>query len=116
MPAPSPLKIATQAVSRLVTERKYYGIELAAQTKRVEKLEADLKKGEDSDGNAEFMLKQEQKAMQETEAVFGPLKQRIDEAVQRLQEQIAIAESEGEAAGSEELKKAKEVAASVPSE
>ena len=59
MPAPSPLKIATQAVSRLVQEEKYYQKELAAQTDRVAKLEADIREGRNTDGNAEFMVKQE---------------------------------------------------------
>lgn len=39
--------------------------------------------------------------------MFGPLKKRISDAVEKLEEQIAIAESDGN--GSEdELKKAKE--------
>jgi hypothetical protein len=59
MPAPSPLKIATQAVSRLVKEENYYQKELSSQTARIEKLETDLKNGSDTDSNAEFMLKQE---------------------------------------------------------
>lgn len=55
-----------------------------------------------------------QKAAEETKAVFGPLKQRIAEAVQRLEEQIASAE--GESAAAEELTKAKEVLASASKE
>ncbi|ETS87297.1 hypothetical protein PFICI_01125 [Pestalotiopsis fici W106-1] len=115
MPAPSPLKIATQAVSRLVTEEKYYQKELSSQNARIEKLDADIKNGSDTDSNAEFMLKQEQKAMEETKAVFGPLKQRIFEATQRLEEQIATAEG-AQDANQDELTKAKEVLASAPKE
>lgn len=60
MPAPSPLKIATSAVTRLVKEEKYYQTELSSQTARVQKLEEELKNGSGAaDGNAEFMLKQE---------------------------------------------------------
>lgn len=59
MPAPSPLKIATQAVSRLLTEEKYYQKELSQQTTKIEKLDSDLKSGNNTDGNAEFVLKQE---------------------------------------------------------
>ncbi|KAI1119797.1 putative tubulin-specific chaperone Rbl2 [Nemania abortiva] len=107
MPAPSPLAIATQSVQRLVKEDSYYRKELAQQTERVKKLEEDLKAApESADGNAAFMLKQEQKAVEETRAVFAPLHERIVEAVQRLEEQIAAAESESAAA--DEITKAKE--------
>lgn len=56
----------------------------------------------------------QQKAAEETRAVFGPLKTRIAEAVARLEEQIAAAEGEG--APADELAKAKEVLASAPKE
>ncbi|KAI1399640.1 tubulin binding cofactor A [Hypoxylon fuscum] len=107
MPAPTPLTIATQSVQRLVKEEKYYRKELTQQSERVKKLETDLKEsGESADSNASFVLKQEQKAVEETKAVFVPLNERIAEAIQRLEEQIATAESENGSA--EELKKAKE--------
>jgi len=47
-------------------------------------------------------------AMAETEAVFAPLKKRIDEAVVKLEAQIAESE-EGGKAPTEELAKGKEV-------
>ncbi|KAI1372707.1 tubulin binding cofactor A [Hypoxylon crocopeplum] len=107
MPAPSPLTIATQSVQRLVKEEKYYRKELAQQSERVKKLETELNNGgAGADGNAEFVLKQERKAMQETQAVFVPLNERIGDAVQRLEEQIAAAESEDGSA--DEISKAKE--------
>ncbi|KAI0863754.1 tubulin binding cofactor A [Xylaria cubensis] len=106
MPAPSPLTIATQSVQRLVKEDSYYRKELAQQSERVQKLEADLKTSSESDGNAPFVLKQEQKAVEETRAVFVPLRERIVEAVQRLEEQIATAEAES--APADEIAKAKE--------
>ncbi|KAI0430199.1 tubulin binding cofactor A [Xylaria sp. FL1042] len=107
MPAPSPLTIATQSVQRLVKEDSYYRKELAQQTERVKKIEADMKTSSDSaDENATFILKQEQKAVEETRAVFAPLRERIVEAVQRLEEQIATAESEG--ATADEIAKANE--------
>ncbi len=63
MPAPSPLSIATQSVQRLVKEDSYYRKELAQQSERVKKLEADLKTSpESADGNAPFILKQEVRA------------------------------------------------------
>ncbi|KAI1750890.1 putative tubulin-specific chaperone Rbl2 [Xylaria castorea] len=107
MPAPSPLAIATQSVQRLVKEDSYYRKELAQQSERVQKLEAGLKApSESDDGNAPFILKQEQKAMEETRAVFVPLRERIVQAVQRLEEQIATAEAES--APADEMAKAKE--------
>ncbi|KAL7629586.1 tubulin folding cofactor A [Parahypoxylon ruwenzoriense] len=105
MPAPSPLAIATQSVQRLVKEESYYRKELAQQSERVQKLEAELQASTDS--NAGFVLKQEQKAMDETKAVFAPLHARILDAVQRLEEQIALA-AENEAASADEVQKAKE--------
>lgn len=116
--------ITTQAVQRLVKEEKYYRKELAQQSERVQKLEKDLQSS--TDQNAEFVLKQEvcpslpiynqetkltpqttqRQAMQETRGVFAPLHTRIAEAVERLEEQIATAESESGPA--DELKKASE--------
>lgn len=45
-------------------------------------------------------------AAAETEKMFGPLRERISDAVRKLEEQIALGESEG--AGDEELAKARE--------
>lgn len=57
--------------------------------------------------NDQSVDNQKQKtAKAETEAVFGPLRQRIGEAVAKLEEQIAIGESEG--AEEAELAKARE--------
>ncbi|RYP34612.1 hypothetical protein DL767_004172 [Monosporascus sp. MG133] len=108
MPAPSPLTIATQAVNRLVKEEQYYQKELAQQTERVKKLEAEAANSKDGGGddNAEFMLRQERKAIEETKTMFLPLSEKIGEAVRRLEEQIATAESEGGSA--DEMAKAKE--------
>ncbi|KAH9998890.1 putative tubulin-specific chaperone Rbl2 [Xylariaceae sp. FL0662B] len=108
MPAPSPLTIATQSVQRLVKEEQSYRKELASQTARVNKLETTI--GSADDDNAEFMLKQERKAVEETKAVFAPLRERIAQAVNRLEEQIATAESEGEGAApaDEEITRARE--------
>ncbi|KAK4191835.1 tubulin binding cofactor A [Podospora australis] len=108
MAPPTPLAIATQSVNRLVKEESYYHKELANQEKRIQKLQGDIAaKNPDLDSNAEYVLKQEQTALEETKNVFGPLRDRIAEAVQKLEEQIAISESDG-TAPEEELKKAKE--------
>lgn len=45
-------------------------------------------------------------AVEQTKAVFAPLKQRLDEAVTKLEDQIALAE---EAGGSEGLENARKV-------
>jgi tubulin-specific chaperone A len=46
--------------------------------------------------------------MAETQNIFGPLRQRISDAVQRLEEQLAQSESGGSSTP-EELKEAKDV-------
>lgn len=108
MAPPSALSIATQSVTRLVKEESYYHKEQANQEKRIQKLQGDIDNNNpELDSNAPFMLKQEQTALEETKKVFGPLVERITEAVQKLEEQIAISESDG-TAPEEELKKAKE--------
>ena len=48
------------------------------------------------------------RAVEETKAIFTPLKKRTEEAVTKLEEQIALAESAG-TAPDEELSTAKEV-------
>ncbi|KAF3762370.1 tubulin binding cofactor A [Cryphonectria parasitica EP155] len=109
MPAPSPLSIATSSVQRLVKEETYYHKDLASQQARVEKLEKDAQEpgaAQQQDENAGYMLNQEKKALEETKAVFGPLRGRIADAVSKLEEQIAIGESENSSA--EELARARE--------
>lgn len=54
MPAPSPLRIATSSLQRLVKEESSYHKELEQQQARIAKLEAG-----GGDENADFMLKQE---------------------------------------------------------
>ncbi|KAK0657110.1 tubulin binding cofactor A [Cercophora newfieldiana] len=108
MAPPSALAIATQAVQRLVKEESYYHKEQASQETRIKKLEQDIAAGgADLDSNAEYVLKQEKTALEETKKVFDPLKERIVKAVGTLEEQIAISESDG-VAPAEELTKAKE--------
>lgn len=108
MAPPSALTISTQAVQRLVKEESYYHKEQASQEGRIKKLEDEIAAGSpDLDSNAEFVLKQEKTALEETKKVFEPLKERIVRAVNTLEEQIAISESDGSAAEAE-LAKAKE--------
>ncbi|KAK0631690.1 tubulin binding cofactor A [Immersiella caudata] len=108
MAPPSALAIATQAVQRLVKEESYYHKEQASQETRIKKLEEDIAAGgANLDSNAEYVLKQEKTALEETKKVFEPLKERIVKAVGTLEEQIAISESDGVAPVAE-LTKAKE--------
>ncbi|KAG6041044.1 hypothetical protein E4U41_006135 [Claviceps citrina] len=109
MPPPTQLAIATGSVSRLLKEQASYHDELAEQEAQVAKQEESIKAGAgDDDGNAEFMLKQSKTAAEQTRAVFGPLKERLGEAVARLEDQIALAEEAG-GPESDELEKAKRV-------
>ncbi|KAM7194718.1 Tubulin binding cofactor A [Rhypophila sp. PSN 637] len=111
MAPPSALTIATQSVQRLVKEESYYHKEQAQQEERIKKLRDAIEaKSADLDSNADYVLKQEQTALEETKKVFDPLVERIVKAVQTLEEQIAISESEG-TASEEELQKAKEALA-----
>ncbi|KAL1893762.1 tubulin folding cofactor A [Sporothrix stenoceras] len=115
MPSPSDLCIATKAVERLVKEEAFYRAELAKQQERVRQLAQEIAAAEDPstlDGNAEFVLKQENRAVDETKAVFAPLKQRTAEAVSTLEEQIAIREADAADDGTssdDELDKARAV-------
>ncbi|KYK57697.1 tubulin-specific chaperone Rbl2 [Drechmeria coniospora] len=96
MPPPSPLAIASSSVQRLLKEEASYHKELADQEARVKTLGEDIKNGKSAgDENAEFMLKQQQTAVEETKAVFGPLKKRIADAIAKLEDQIASSEELG---------------------
>ncbi|KAM0280359.1 hypothetical protein ACHAQH_004072 [Verticillium albo-atrum] len=106
MPAPSQLAIATQAVTRLLREEISYEQELIQQQGKVTTLEAEVQSGlPDEDGNRAHMLKQLKQAVVETENVFPRIKERINDATSKLEEQIALAESNGTPA--EELELAK---------
>ncbi|KAI6373923.1 hypothetical protein MCOR25_003310 [Pyricularia grisea] len=103
--APSQLSIATGSVSRLVKEESYYRKELAQQKEKLAQEKQSL--GPDADYNDNFMIKQMETAIQETERVFAPLRVKIDEAVRKLEEQLALSES-NEHTSEEDLKKANE--------
>ncbi|EGY18367.1 hypothetical protein VD0002_g6694 [Verticillium dahliae] len=104
MPAPSQLAIATQAVTRLLREEISYEQELIQQQGKVTRLEAEVQSGlPDEDGNRAHMLKQLKQAVVETENVFPRIKERIGDATTKLEEQIALAESNGTPAEELEL-------------
>jgi len=110
MPPPSPLKIATQAVKRLIKEEEYHRKDLVAQEDSIRKLEDQISsQSTDLDQNTEYILKQEKLALNQTKGIFAPLKRRLLEAVQSLEGQIAIATSEEDSATEDQLSEAKEV-------
>ncbi|KAF2230928.1 tubulin binding cofactor A [Viridothelium virens] len=102
MAPPSQLSIATSAVQRLVHEEASYHKELEQQKKRIEKAEQNT-----DDENAEYQLKQERRALEETKAVFPSLRKRIDEAVAKLEQQLESGKESGDPAPVEEINKAK---------
>lgn len=114
MPPPSELARATKAVERLVKEESFYRAELAKQQGRVAKLADEIANAADPstlDTNAEYVLKQESRAVDETKAVFRPLQQHTAELTTELQELIARYEREPAptAVQTEELEKARAV-------
>ncbi|CAN8099498.1 unnamed protein product [Discula destructiva] len=95
MPAPTQLAIATAAVQRLTKEEQQYHKELATQQARVAKLEKDIADNSpDLDENAPYSLTQEKQAVGETKAMFGHLHTRIADAVAKLEEKIALADTD----------------------
>ncbi|CAM1506930.1 Fc.00g065710.m01.CDS01 [Cosmosporella sp. VM-42] len=115
MPPPSQLSIASSAVKRLLREEASYHKELADQEAQVKVLEEKIKNGEaNEDGNGEFILKQQQTAVEQTKAVFDPLRQRIADAIAKLEDQIAVREESG--APAPEMEQAKEILAQAKAE
>ncbi|KAI9811986.1 MAG: hypothetical protein M1827_004878 [Pycnora praestabilis] len=106
MPPPSQLAIATSSVLRLVKEEASYHTELSQQEARIKKLQSA--KG---DENAEFTIRQEIRAVGETKAVFPSLRQRIGDAVVRLENQLEAEKESGKETPLEEITKAKEAVA-----
>ncbi|KAL7946368.1 tubulin binding cofactor A [Trichoderma barbatum] len=107
MPPPSPLVIATGAVNRLLKEEASYHKELLEQEANAKAQEEKIKSGQDDeDGNATFILKQQQLVVEQTRAVFKPLRNRITQAVEKLEDLVAAEEKTG-SASPEELANAK---------
>lgn len=104
-PPPSQLSIATSSLQRLVREEASYHRELEMQRKSIARLEerkeAENKNGnedeeEEEEGNREFLLRQEKRACEETQAVFPRLRERIREAMANL-EALLVSAEEGDA-------------------
>ncbi|KAF4209922.1 hypothetical protein CNMCM8927_003187 [Aspergillus lentulus] len=104
----SQLEIATSSVERLVKEEASYHRELQQQTERIQKLESQ-EAGEDE--NREYMLKQERLALEETKKVLPSLKQKIDEAVAKLESLLAEEGKKGLESNVEQITAGKEAIA-----
>ncbi|PGH06686.1 hypothetical protein AJ79_06470 [Helicocarpus griseus UAMH5409] len=79
----TPLAIATSALQRLVKEEASYHRELEQQQERIKRLEAE-QPTDDDDGNKEYILRQERQALEETRKVLPNMKQKISEAIAKL--------------------------------
>ncbi|CAO2653927.1 Nn.00g106600.m01.CDS01 [Neocucurbitaria sp. VM-36] len=106
MAPPSKLAIATGVVLRLVKEEASYH-------KEIEQQEARIKKSETSEGdeNAEYTLRQERQALQETKNVLPGMKTKIEQALERLEEELEGNKEAGGDASTEEVTKAKDAVA-----
>ncbi|KAF5026220.1 hypothetical protein F66182_1687 [Fusarium sp. NRRL 66182] len=110
MPPPSQLAIATGSVNRLLKEEASYHKELEQEEAQVKALKDKIDSGAgDDDGNAPFMLKQQQTALEQTKGVFEPLRQKIAVAIEKLEEQLAASEQLN--APEEQVQQAKETLA-----
>ncbi|KAJ5733462.1 hypothetical protein N7493_002248 [Penicillium malachiteum] len=103
----SQLEIQTSSVTRLVKEEASYHRELEQQTQRIKKLEA----GGGDDENREYIIKQEHLALEETKKVLPNLKQKIIEAVKKLEALIAEEGQKGAESNVQHITAAKEAIA-----
>ncbi|KAI6904309.1 hypothetical protein D0869_06882 [Hortaea werneckii] len=105
MAPPSQLSIATGSLTRLVKEEASYHRELEEQNARIAKLEQG---GDSSDENAVYTLRQERRAAEETKAVFPQLRQKIQDALAKLEQQLEQDKGPGDQSTPEDITKAKE--------
>ncbi|KAA8652339.1 hypothetical protein EYZ11_008169 [Aspergillus tanneri] len=101
----SHLEIATQSVLRLVKEEASYHRELKEQTERVQRLEAQQNT---DDENSEYTLKQERLALDETKRVLPTLKQKIEDAIAKLQSLLTEEGQKGTESNVEHINAAKD--------
>ena len=99
MPPPTPLQIATSSLIRLRRELSTYHTELSTQQAHLSRAIARQKTASSSSatngasvadddqpaGNLEYEIKQEERAIEETRRMFGPLEEKIREARGRLE-------------------------------
>ncbi|KAK7513008.1 tubulin-specific chaperone-like protein Rbl2 [Phyllosticta citriasiana] len=110
MAPPSKLAVLTSSVIRLVKEEASYHEELEQQQARVQELESNT-----ADENAEYQLKQERQALEETKNVLPALSQKIQDAVAKLEDELEANKETASGAGvaTDEITKAKEAVASA---
>ncbi|KAL2838500.1 tubulin binding cofactor A [Aspergillus pseudodeflectus] len=106
----SQLEIATGSVQRLIKEEQSYRRELEQQKARIQKLEAQ---DPSEDENREYMLRQERLAVEETERVFPNLKQKIEEAIAKLNGLLVEEGKKGSESNVEHINAAKEAIANA---
>ncbi|KAI4216972.1 MAG: hypothetical protein LQ351_000921 [Letrouitia transgressa] len=100
-PPPSRLAIATASVHRLLKEEASYRTELRSQEARLTRLQQGAEDDTDND-NREWEIGQEtdegqRRAIEETKAVFGPLREKVLAAVEALEGMLMT--SEGDESG-----------------
>ncbi|KAF1963855.1 putative tubulin-specific chaperone Rbl2 [Byssothecium circinans] len=108
MAPPSKLGVSTSALQRLVKEEASYHKELEQREGRIKKLEANPE-----DDNAEYMLKQERRGLEETKNVLPAVREKITQALQQLEEQLESNKASGGEASTEDVTKAKEAVAAA---
>ncbi|EXJ77899.1 tubulin binding cofactor A [Capronia epimyces CBS 606.96] len=109
--APSQIQIATSSLQRLLKEEASYYKEQVQQEVRIAKLEKEGAGGgaDDEDGNREFQLKQEKRALEETKAIIPTIRERITSAREKLESVLDTATNDEERSKAVEvLKSAKE--------
>jgi tubulin-specific chaperone A len=88
MPPPSPLKIKTSSVIRLIKEEQSYHKELASQQAKVEKMEDD---------NEDFYdIKKQKEVLVETEKMIPEVQKRLRDAVEILELELETIDEETE--------------------
>ncbi|PVH95638.1 tubulin binding cofactor A [Periconia macrospinosa] len=102
----SKLRVQTSALQRLIKEEASYHKELEQQEGRISKLEANP-----SEDNAEYLLKQERQALEETKKVIPTVREKIVQTLQQVEEELENNKAEGGVASTEDVTKAKEAVA-----
>ncbi|TKA83673.1 hypothetical protein B0A55_00293 [Friedmanniomyces simplex] len=108
MAPPSQLSIATSVVNRLVKEEASYHKELEKQQASIAKLTQG-----GGDENAEYTLKQERRGVEETRAIFPQLKQKMQDALAKLEQQLEQDKGPGDQSTPEDITRAKEAIAAA---
>ncbi|KAL8890730.1 MAG: hypothetical protein Q9205_004086 [Flavoplaca limonia] len=108
MSRPSPLAISVGSVRRLLKEETTYRTELTNQEARLRRWESEGD-GEDDEttGNREWAIKQEKQGIQETKAIFGPLRDKLLSAVAGLED--LLSSKQAEQLSEDEVKEAREL-------